>query len=131
MAKYGTTSLGHYAQLLTDDAIHATLGEVRSEDENGETTWVKDSDMVPADEVRDCMTELAHHLFKVNVGAKAYERIIGITPKTLNREMLDAYMRASMEIEREDAPYWEWIYDYISLDDDEFELNQESNNKDE
>lgn len=106
MSRYQCMSMGEYARLLTEDAIHAVDGEVRVFNDEGETEWVKDPDLDPKAEVKASCGELAHHLLQMTASANAIEKLSGF-----KAENIQEYGAAHESFIQEWADEWAWLYE--------------------
>lgn len=109
MSKYQCGTTGQYARMLTEDAVRAVRGEVRTYNGDGCEEWVKDPDIDPAEEVLACCCELAHHLFQSLASANAIEQVSGFKADKPG-EMLK-YAAAHAEYEQKWADDWSWLYE--------------------
>lgn len=105
MGRYQASTAGECARMLTEDAEHAVLFEVRALGGDGGTEWVT-ADIDPMAEVGEVCRELAHHLRKARCAARAMEIVAeahGIEPGLF--EFASAMVRA----EAQQADDWAWV----------------------
>lgn len=74
MAKYQCSSLGRYAEMLTEDIVHAVVGEFRTP----EGEWEEDPNQDPVDVAYGSARELSYHLMKMTASANALEKLSGL-----------------------------------------------------
>lgn len=75
MPLYQTASVGEYARMLREDALHALNGEVRTFDDEGRTVWEHglDTDIDVAEEIDQVIKELSYHLKEALDAGRAME----------------------------------------------------------
>lgn len=108
MSKYQVPTMGIYAQMLAEDAVHAVRGEIRTYDGTGKEIWVKDPDINIEKEVELACGEIAHHLFEQIAAANAIEELSGYKP-----ERIVEFAVSFEEWKHKHSSDWQWIYDAV------------------
>lgn len=106
MAKYGSMTMGTYARMLLEDALHAIDGEVRVEGDGG-TEWVNVNGLDAKREVSEAFRELAHHMNDELASARAFEML------AVNKGLeytVGEYVTAIMEELKRFEEDWAWVY---------------------
>lgn len=107
MARYGCTTMGTYARMLMEDALHAIDGEMRVEGDGGDA-WVKDDGVDAKRVVSDAFKEIAHHLDSALASACAFNVLM--YEKAIEFSAMDYLAAKSEELKRFEDD-WAWVYE--------------------
>lgn len=111
MPLYHTASIGEYARMLREDALHALKGEVRTFDDEGRTVWEHglDTDIDVAEEVDQVIKELSHHLKEALDAGRAQENIAKL--HGVKFDLTREYGVELMNERKKHDDKWAWIYE--------------------
>ena len=111
MAKYLTETIGEYARMLREDALHALNKERRVFDEEGRMMWEYEPGTDQADiaeEVDEVIRELAHYLKEALEDGRTREEI---SKRHGMKFVLRDYMEERAKQARMFEDDWAWVYE--------------------